>query len=169
MPAADGDYLGSAAKVAPPKSFVALFEAQFQALARTHERSAYGDDEDRGIEQALADAAREEPVPVDDVSVGNRLEMALTRTHCRAAGGRAGGQLLEFSNSWETENAAMALAGRDFEPGEISRRRRSERGPQGTGHVELPRSGPQAESSVSLRCVRTTGGPLFKHSAARGC
>ena len=63
----DGDYLGSAAKVAPPKSFVALFEAQFQALAKTHERSAFSDDEDRGIEKALAEAASQEPVPVDDV------------------------------------------------------------------------------------------------------
>jgi hypothetical protein len=146
----DGDYLGSAAKVAPPKSFVALFEAQFQALASTHERSAFRDDEDRGIEEALADAAREEPVPVDDVAVGNRLEMALTRTHCRAAVGRAGGPNPEFCNTWETENPAMALAGRDFEPGDVSRRRRAERGPNREPvNVELPRSeAVQAESSV---------------------
>ena len=82
-------------------------------------RSAFCDDEDRGIEKALAEASPQEPVPVDDVSVGNRLEMALTRTHCRAAVGRAGGPNPEFSNSWETENPAMALAGRDFEPGEV--------------------------------------------------
>ncbi len=79
----DGDYLGSAAKVAPPKSFVALFEAQFQALAASHEKSAFCDDEDRGIEKALAEASSQEPVPVDDVAVGNRLEMALTRTQIR--------------------------------------------------------------------------------------
>ena len=44
----------------------------------------------------------------------------------------------------------MALAGRDFEPGEVSRRRRSERGPHREPvNVELPRSeAVQAESSV---------------------
>ena len=44
----DGDYLGSAATIAPAKSFVALFEAQFQALAKTHEIRVC-DDEDRRI------------------------------------------------------------------------------------------------------------------------
>ena len=53
--------------------------------------------------------------------------------------------------AWRQQRGpAMALAGRDFEPGEVSRRRRAERGPNREPvNVELPRSeAVQAESSV---------------------
>lgn len=159
----DGDYLGGAATAAPPKSFVALFEAQFAVVADHHAASAFGV-EDTGVDAAMTDAlaaaASLEPGPVDDVTVGNRLEMGLTRTHCRASVGRTYGPSPEFAESWETENAAQALCGRDFEPGAVSRAKRAARGPNREPlNVELPTDA-AVEAVSSVESLGEALGPL---------
>ena len=156
----DADYLGAAAKDAPPRSVVALFEAQFLAVNAEHDAGRYGPPAaGAGAASALATAlaaplrpgdVRYDNLPVeaqvercDEVVFGNRLEMALSRHHVAPTVGRSYGPCPD--NPWRTfAGAPKALAGADFTPGAVARARAKRRGPRGEGHEAAAGSEPAA-------------------------
>ncbi|KAH8063153.1 hypothetical protein JL722_2315 [Aureococcus anophagefferens] len=156
----DADYLGAAAKDAPPRSVVALFEAQFLAVNAEHDAGRYGPPAaGAGAASALATAlaaplrpgdVRYDNLPVeaqvercDEVVFGNRLEMALSRHHVAPTVGRSYGPCPD--NPWRTfAGAPKALAGADFTPGPS---RASAAGP-GEGHEAAAGAEPAAPAAA---------------------
>ncbi|KAH8070816.1 hypothetical protein JL721_4729 [Aureococcus anophagefferens] len=163
----DADYLGAAAKDAPPRSVVALFEAQFLAVNAEHDAGRYGPPAaGAGAASALATAlaaplrpgdVRYDNLPVeaqvercDEVVFGNRLEMALSRHHVAPTVGRSYGPCPD--NPWRTfAGAPKALAGADFTPGAVARAPRPGRGPRGGGGLEpaAPAAAPRPPAAVA--------------------